>query len=99
MIRHVAMFRFKPEVTTGQRTAARDALASNKAHCPTVREYTVGLDLDRNPNNWDMVLVGDFDDLAALEAYFTHPHHNEVSDQIDALTYAEQTARVQFEIG
>jgi quinol monooxygenase YgiN len=98
MIRHVAMFRFRPEVTTQQRAAARDALASNKVHCPTVREYTVGLDLERNANNWDMVLVGDFDDIDGLLAYFTHPHHNEISDQIDALTFAESTARVQFEI-
>lgn len=98
MIRHVAMFRFRPEVTADERMAARDALASNKVHCPTVREYTVGLDLGRNPRNWDMVLVGDFDDLAGLEAYFTHPHHNEISDRIDALTEADRTARVQFEI-
>jgi hypothetical protein len=99
MIRHVAMFRFRPEVTMQQREAARDALASNKVNCPTVRDYTVGLDLERNANNWDMVLVGDFDDLDGLLAYFTHPHHNEISDQIDALTHAESTARVQFEIG
>jgi len=96
MIRHVAMFRFRPEVTREQRIAARDALASNKDHCPTIGAYTVGLDLDRNAHNWDMVLVGDFEDTTALEAYFTHPHHNKISDQIDALTYADQTARVQF---
>lgn len=91
------MFRFRPEVTPEQRQQARDALASNKDHCPTISAYTVGLDLERNPRNWDMVLVGDFADTAALEAYFTHPHHNEISDQIDALTVADETARVQFE--
>jgi quinol monooxygenase YgiN len=98
MIRHVAMFRFRPEVTREQREGARDALASNQDHCPTIRAYTVGLDLGRSARNWDMVLVGDFDDVADLEAYFTHPHHNEISDRIDALTDAEHTARVQFEI-
>jgi quinol monooxygenase YgiN len=97
MIRHVAMFKFRPQVTPEQRRAARDALASNKDHCPTISAYTVGLDLDRNPRNWDMVLVGDFEDTEALEAYFTHPHHDEVSDRIEELTYADRTARVQFE--
>jgi hypothetical protein len=98
MIRHVAMFRFRPEVTREQREGARDALASNQDHCPTIRAYTVGLDLGRSARNWDMVLVGDFDDLPGLLAYFSHPHHDEISDRIDALTLADETARVQIEV-
>jgi quinol monooxygenase YgiN len=97
MIRHVAMFRFKPGVTDEQREAAREALMTNATHCPTVRGYTVGLDLGRKPANWDMVLVADFDDLEGMEAYSTHPHHNKIAKQNDALTQADVTARVQFE--
>ena len=58
MIRHVAMFKFKDGVSQDQKVAARDALANLKTAVPSVVEYTVGFDIERNPNNWDMVLVG-----------------------------------------
>ncbi len=98
MIRHVAMFRWKDGISDDQKIAARDALADLKTAVPTVVEYTVGFDIERNPNNWDMVLVGDFDDVPALEAYFAHPVMNAASDLVASVTQKEITARVQFEI-
>jgi quinol monooxygenase YgiN len=96
MLRHVAMFRWKDEVTDAQKTAARDALANLQGQVPTLREMTVGFDIRRNPNNWDMVLVADFDDVAGLEAYFAHPVMNAASDLVASVTQKEITARVQF---
>jgi hypothetical protein len=97
MLRHVAMFRWKDGVTDDQKTAARDALAALKQEVPSVVEYTVGFDIQRNPNNWDMVLVADFDDVAGLESYFAHPVMNAASDLVASVTQKEITARVQFE--
>ncbi len=98
MIRHVAMFRWREGVTDDQKVAARDALAALKQQVPSVVEYTVGFDIRRNPNNWDMVLVADFDDVAGLEAYFAHPVMNAASDLVASVTQKEITARVQFEL-
>lgn len=98
MIRHVAMFRWKDGVSDEQKVAARDALANLKGTVPTIIEYTVGFDIERNPNNWDMVLVGDFEDVPALEAYFAHPVMNAASDLVASVTQKEITARVQIEI-
>ena len=98
MIRHVAMFKFKDGVSQDQKVAARDALANLKTAVPSVVEYTVGFDIERNPNNWDMVLVGDYEDLAGLEAYFAHPVMNQASDLVASVTQKEITARVQIEI-
>jgi quinol monooxygenase YgiN len=97
MLRHVAMFRWKDGVTEDQKVAARDALAALKQEVPSVVEYTVGFDIRRNPNNWDMVLVSDFEDVAGLEAYFAHPVMNAASDLVASVTQKEITARVQFE--
>ena len=63
MLRHVAMFRWKDNITDEQKHAARDALAALKKAVPSVVDYTVGFDIERNPNNWDMVLVADFEDV------------------------------------
>jgi hypothetical protein len=62
-----------------------------------VVEYTVGFNVRPNPNNWDMVLVSDFESLDDLEAYFAHPVMNAASDLVASVTQKEITARVQFE--
>jgi quinol monooxygenase YgiN len=97
MLRHVAMFRWQDGVSDDQKRAARDALAALKQEVPSVVEYTVGFDIRRNPNNWDMVLVADFEDVAGLESYFAHPVMNAASDLVASVTQKEITARVQFE--
>ena len=96
MLRHVAMFRFRPETTDEQKHAARDRLQNLLGVVPTLRAMTVGLDIRRNPNNWDMVLVADFDDKAGLEAYFAFPIMKAASDFVASVTQKEITARVQF---
>lgn len=96
MLRHVAMFKWMDGVTDEQKVAARDSLANLKGTVPSVVEYTVGFDIERNPNNWDMVLVADFEDVAGLEAYFAHPVMNAASDLVASVTQKEITARVQF---
>ena len=98
MIRHVAMFKWRDGVGDDQKRAARDALAALKQQVPSVVEYTVGFDIGRNPNNWDMVLVADFEDVSGLESYFAHPVMNRASDLVASVTQKEITARVQFEL-
>ena len=96
MLRHVAMFKWREDTTEDQKVAARDALAALKKQVPSVVEYTVGFDIRRNPNNWDMVLVADFRDQDGLESYFAHPVMNAASDLVASVTQKEITARVQF---
>ena len=98
MIRHVAMFKWKDGVSEEQKVAARDALAALKQQVPSVVEYTVGFNVRPNPNNWDMVLVADFESLEGLEAYFADPVMNAASDLVASVTQKEITARVQFEM-
>jgi hypothetical protein len=96
MLRHVAMFRWKDDATVEQKNAARDAAIGMLGKVPTLRAITAGHDIRRNPNNWDMVLVADFDDVKALEAYFAHPVMNATSDLIASVTKKELTARIQI---
>jgi quinol monooxygenase YgiN len=96
MLRHSAMFRWKEGATDEQKRAARDALANLRDKVPTVRALTVGFDIRRNPRNWDMLLVVDFDDQAGLEAYFANPIMQAASDLVASVTQKEITARVQI---
>jgi quinol monooxygenase YgiN len=96
VLRHVAMFKFKEGATQEQKDAARDALLALQGQVPTLLKMTAGHNVRDNPNNWDMVLVADFDDVDALEAYFAHPVMNAASDLVASVTQKEITARVQF---
>lgn len=97
MIRHVAVFRFREGVTPEQKEEAVRRLNSLVDSVPSVRQYTAGLDLGRNPKNWEMCLVAEFDDEAGMEEYFSHPAHDEVASFIDGVvTESNITARVQF---
>jgi quinol monooxygenase YgiN len=90
------MFKWKDGISDDDKIKARDALANLKDAVPSVLSYAVGFDIERKPTNWDMVLVGDFEDLAGLEAYFADPIMNAASDLVASVTQKEITARVQF---
>ena len=84
------------DITDEQKDAARDALAALKKAVPSVVDYTVGFDIERNPNNWDMVLVADFEDVAGARGVLRNPVMNAASDLVASVTQKEITARVQF---
>jgi hypothetical protein len=44
---------------------------------PEIRALTVGPDV-AGEENWDVALIADFDDLAALDRYQQHPEHKAV---------------------
>jgi quinol monooxygenase YgiN len=96
MLRHVAMFKFKDGATQEQKDSARDALLALEGQVPSLLKMTAGHNVRENGRNWDMVLVADFDDVDALEAYFANPIMNAASDLVASVTQKEITARVQF---
>ena len=45
---------------------------------PEIRSLTVASNVVPLDTNWDLVLVADYDDEAALRAYIDHPEHQRV---------------------
>lgn len=89
MIRHVAVFRWKPDVTTQQVaevTAALDALA---AQVPSVQRYEHGPDLGLG-GSFDYAVVADFDDEDGWRAYMDDPRHDAVRGELIAPLSAER---------
>ena len=78
MIRHVAVFRFVPEFTTDQREQWMSMLRQLPEQIPELRSMSVGADLVGGASSHDLAIVADFDDLAGLEAYSSHPAHAEI---------------------
>ena len=78
MIRHVAVFRFASTFTSDERAAWMALVAALPQSIPQVRAMSVGEDVLHGPSSHEVAIVADFDSLADLEAYSTHPAHAEV---------------------
>ena len=78
MVRHVALFRWKPQTTAEDVARVEEALRTLPAKIPCIQSYRFGRDLGVQEGNADFALVADFVDEKALETYATHPDHQAV---------------------
>ena len=82
MIRHIVLFRLAAEDDTQRREDASEiasrleALHSQIAGIESIR---VDRDLGLVDGHWDLALVSEHEDNAALEAYQVHPLHKEAA--------------------
>jgi len=75
MIRHVVFIRFKADTPEATRAEAVDQLRDLPRKIDVVKKFDVGRNIMPAERAWDVVLIGEYDDLAALDAYDKHPAH------------------------
>lgn len=88
MIRHIVMVTVNGQTQdekNQQTLKAATMLEGLVGVIPGLRKMSVFANVIDAPNNSDFVLVADFDDDRALEAYMTHPAHLEVLDYIGTI--------------
>ena len=98
-IRHVVTWGMAAEdAATRAAHAAEvaDRLRALDGVVESIRAIEVGLNSVDVAGNADVVLIADFDDEAGLQAYQTHPAHQEVAGFIRNVTGAR--AAVDFEV-
>jgi hypothetical protein len=98
VLRHVALFAWKPSVTEAQKQAAVAALRALPGAIGELRVFDVGPDAGINAGNFDFAVVADFDDRGGYLTYRDHPAHREVLTERIAPIVGHRAA-VQFEIG
>jgi hypothetical protein len=69
---------FTPEATEAQKEALREGLATMPEQIPEVRAYKFGHDVGLNDDNFDFVVVADFEDREAFLTYRDHPAHQKL---------------------
>lgn len=84
MIKHIVMWTLKEFAEgAGKAENARTAKAKLEALngvIPGLRHLEVGINFDPSPDAFDIVLYSEFETLADLQAYQTHPAHLAVGD-------------------
>lgn len=85
MVRHVVMFRFKPEVDTASRVDFLRGLRQLAQDIEVIRALEIGENFTPSPRAADLVLMVDVDDEKALAEYAGHPDHIPVRNMIAQL--------------
>jgi hypothetical protein len=96
MIRHVVLFRWKPEVTDEQKHLVAAELGKLPSAIASIRSYVMGADAGINQGNAEFAVTADFDDEPGYLAYRDDPAHREVIATYITPLVAERTA-VQFQ--
>ena len=96
MLRHVALFRFKPETTDEQVEATMVALSALPDQIDVLRKFRFGPDAGITEGAWDFAVVAVVDTADDYVAYRDDPAHVAVLRDYLAPLIAE-AARIQFE--
>ena len=75
MTTHIVMMRFHD---TGDTAEAARRLRAMTGRIPGMTSLRIGTDDNRGPHAFDLVLISEHEDHAALQAYASHPVHKEV---------------------
>lgn len=100
MIRHIVMWKLKDnaEGATREQNALKlkEKLEGCRGIVPGILHLEVGIATPGLESSYDVVLISDFADKAALDAYQVHPTHEAIKGFVVAVREARQA--VDFEV-
>jgi hypothetical protein len=95
MIRHVAVFKWKPGFPDNDLNEWMDRLRALPQQIDELSSLTVGTDVFRGGRSWDAAVVADVDNLEDLTTYNQNPEHQAIL-KISAPNI-DQLVQVDFE--
>lgn len=86
MLVHIVLFQFKEENKVENLARVKAMLEALPSQIDTLKSMEVGIDISRSERSFDLSLLSIFDDQAGLDAYVSHPAHQEVVSLIKEVT-------------
>ena len=97
MIRHVVVFRWKPEATAEQKALVATELARLPAIVASIRSFVIGPDAGITPGNAEFAVTADFDDEAGFTAYRDDPTHRAIiADHIAPIIETRAAVQITY---
>ena len=97
-LRHVVMWKLastEEAERTEQAARIKAGLESLPAVVPEILRFEVGLN-SLPVNEFDIVLVSDFEDEAALQRYVVHPEHEKVASYIRSVVSGRASVDAEY---
>lgn len=92
---HIAVFKWKPEVTDARIAAVLEKTRALKSVIPGIRAIYCGANQTKRAPGFTHAILVLFESQAAMDAYNAHPAHREVATEIDDIM-AERIFGVDF---
>jgi len=97
MIRHVAVFRFKNNVTDAIIDEIDETLATLPSIIPEIISFSSGRNADVTESAWDYAVVSDFASPEDYLAYAANPQHVDMVKNLVG-PHVLEASRTQFEV-
>lgn len=75
MIKHMVLFRFRPDVGDALRDAVLRGLRALPSRFPAMKRFSLGENVSRRDQTLSHAMTIEFDTIAELEAYLDSPEH------------------------
>jgi quinol monooxygenase YgiN len=96
MLKHIVLFKFKPEATAAQRKEMEDRLNALPGLISEIKSWKIVHTVPGRPARFShLALFSEFEDMAALDRYIANPDHQAVLPLIEAA--CEQRSNFDYE--
>ena len=95
MIKHIVMFKFK-DGAEKEVAKAKEMLEALPAKIDVIRKLEVGLDIVHSERAFDLVLIGEFDNMEDVNTYINHPEHVKVGDFMAPIRLKNHSVDFEF---
>ena len=96
MIIHVALFKFKPEVSKEVIDNAMNEVRVLKNKIPHVLEISAGENFSKHSKGFTHAIVVKFNSKEDIDSYRAHPAHKPIADKLDSIE--EDSIGIDFEV-
>lgn len=96
MIIHVALFKFKPEVSKEVIDTAMDEVRVLRNKIPQILEIAAGENFSKHSKGLTHAIVVKFNSREDIDAYRAHPDHKPIADKLDQME--EDSIGVDFKV-
>ena len=96
MIIHIALFKFKSDISKEEIDSAMVEVRALKDKIPQVLEISAGENFSKHSQDFTHAIVVKFANKEDIDSYRAHPDHKPVADKLDQIE--EDSIGIDFEI-
>ena len=82
MIRHVILFKFRPDVSKEAKEKAISGLKNLETQIPDIKEWSIGVQALPSTRAYDIAQISGFENIEALQRFRNHPAHLKSRDYL-----------------